>query len=100
VHVPLPDAACRARLLRLYGEGLRLELEDPDRLVARTEGVSPAFIKELLRKAAVLAAEEDGADPITVCDRHVDDVLHELVVEGGELTQALLGVERGARRSC
>jgi ATP-dependent 26S proteasome regulatory subunit len=100
VHVPLPDAACRARLLELYGRGLRLELEDRDGLVARTEGVSPAFIKELLRKAAVLAADEDGSDPIAVRDRHVDEVLRELVVEGGELTQALLGVERSARRSC
>jgi ATP-dependent 26S proteasome regulatory subunit len=47
IEVPLPDADCRRRLLELYGRGLKLELTEPDKLIARTEGASGAFIREL-----------------------------------------------------
>jgi cell division protease FtsH len=92
VEVPLPDADCRRRLFDLYARGLRLAVSDMDKLVARTEGVSGAFIRELLRKAAVLAAEEDGAGgELVVRDGHVEEALAELLVAGGPLTQTLLG---------
>ncbi|MBO0699247.1 MAG: hypothetical protein J2P46_12695 [Zavarzinella sp.] len=54
--------------------------------------MSGAFIKELLRKAAVCAAKEDGAGQLVVRDRHLDEALAELLVAGGPLTQSLLGV--------
>ncbi len=91
VHVPLPDESCRRRLFDLYGHGLQLELGDRKTAIARTEGVSASFIKELLRKAALLAADDDGGDPLTVTDAHVADALRELVVDGGALTRNLLG---------
>jgi hypothetical protein len=91
VEVPLPDPACRRRLLELYGRGLTLRVADLDRLVARTERVSPAFIRELLRKAALLAVDGDGDGEIVVEDRHLDQALLELAVEGGEVTRRLLG---------
>jgi hypothetical protein len=61
--------------------------------------VSPAFIRELLRKAALLAVlptggsgESDGVtDAIVVTDQHLDQAMHELVLDGGELTRRLLG---------
>jgi len=94
VEIPAPDAECRRRLFDLYGRGLTMRVGEPERLVRRTDGVSGAFIRELLRKAALFAADDtnDGA----VEDRHVDAALHELVVQGGELTRSLLGVRRGA----
>jgi hypothetical protein len=92
VEVPLPDASCRSRLLDLYGRGLDLRLARREALVARTEGVSAAFLRELLRKAAVLAADEGAARAVE--DRHLDAALRELVVEGGPLTQSLLGSSR------
>jgi cell division protease FtsH len=95
LEVPLPDAPCRRRLLELYGRGLTLKLSDLDRFVERTEGVSAAFIRELLRKAALFAAEEDGAAELTVADRHLDLALAELLVAGGRLTQSLLGAAVG-----
>jgi hypothetical protein len=97
VEVPLPDAGCRRRLIELYGHGLtmRLDSDGLDRLVQRTEGVSPAFIRELLRKAALLAVlpadGEAGQDGIVVDGRHLDLAMHELVLDGGELTRHLLG---------
>ncbi|HJT30787.1 MAG TPA: hypothetical protein VJ783_01885 [Pirellulales bacterium] len=91
IKVPPPDAACRRRLFELYGRGLELKLTDMDRLIERTEGVSGAFIRELLRKAAVFAAEENGESPLVLQDRHVDEALGELLAAGGVLTQSLLG---------
>lgn len=90
VAFPLPDAAGRLRLIHLYGEGLNLHLERPDLLVDQLAGVSPAFIRELLRRAALHAAEErDGA--IRVEDRHLEAALNELQTPDGQLTQTLLG---------
>lgn len=110
IHVPLPDADCRRRLLDLYARGLDLRLTDPDALVRRTEGVSGAFIREVLRKAAVLAAEGEGdgdaeggsdgeadaAARLRVTDRHIDEALGELLLAGGPLTRSLLGAAPAA----
>lgn len=93
---PLPDSICASRLLELYCRGLDLALADRDHLIAKTEGASPALIQEMMRKAALTAAEEnlftDGR--IRVNDTHCDAALHELMVGGGELTRHLLGFER------
>jgi ATP-dependent 26S proteasome regulatory subunit len=89
IAVPLPDRACRHRLIELYSEGLTVRLQEGERLVDQTKGVSAAFIRELLRKAA-LGAADDGGD-LVVEDRHIQEAMHELVVVGGALTQQLLG---------
>jgi cell division protease FtsH len=91
IEVPPPDADCRRRLFELFGRGMRVELGEWDGLVARTAGVSGAFVRELLRKAAVFAAEEDGEADLVVRDRHLDEALAELLIAGGPLTQSLLG---------
>jgi len=93
IEVPLPDAKCRRRLIELYSHGLSLNMKGLDQLIAKTEGVSAAFIRELLRKAALYAADEMPDQPV-VMDKHVNEALHELTVAGGDLTKSLLG---GAR---
>jgi AAA+ superfamily predicted ATPase len=90
IEIPLPDASCRRRLFDLYADGLQLELADVERFVERTRGVSPAFIRELLRKAALFAAVE-STNGLVVRDQNLDEALHDLVIEGGELTKTLLG---------
>lgn len=91
IEIPLPDAECRLRLLELYGKGLILELSDRTQLVQRTAGASAAFLRELLRRAAVFSAIEENTGPITVRDQHMDQALTELLVGGGQLTKSLLG---------
>lgn len=91
IEVPPPDAECRRRLFALYNRGMQFEVADWERFVARTAGVSGAFIRELLRKACVYAAEEDDVAPLVVRDRHLDEGLTELLVAGGLLTKSLLG---------
>ncbi len=88
VELPLPDAAGRHRLLALYARGLTLKDVAFDALVAQTDGASPAYIKELLRKATVLAAME-GAE-VVVTSAHLQAAQEELQ-EGGRLAQRLLG---------
>ena len=105
VEIPIPDADGRRRLLDLYKGGLDLDLSDPDALIARMEGVTASFIKELLRKAALLAAEEaDGAaagaadgtsvgtaGTLRVTDVHLATALDVLSESSHRLTRILLG---------
>jgi hypothetical protein len=96
IEVPPPDADCRRRLLELYGKGLNLDGVDWGRLVERTSGTSGAFIRELLRKAAVFAAEDSVDGDLLIRQQHLDEALAELVVAGGALTHSLLGADPDA----
>ena len=58
-ELPLPDAAARRALLRLYQGNLDLDGVDLEPVIERTDGVTAPFLRELLRKAALLAAEDD-----------------------------------------
>ncbi len=91
VEIGLPDAEGRRRLVELYGAGLDLRLEDSGAIVGRTEGVSPAFIKELLRKASLLAAAETSVGALVVTDAHLNAALDEFLGETATLTRLLLG---------
>jgi hypothetical protein len=57
----------------------------------------PAFLKELLRKAALLSCEADPADapdgPIRVTDAHLNAALDQLLDSRNQLTRILLGAE-------
>lgn len=89
VEIPRPDAAGRAALLRLYARGLPLRA-DLDQVVARTEGATASFFKELLRRAVLDALTRDGDRPEITGDhlnRALDDMLHEREA----LTRTLLG---------
>jgi hypothetical protein len=94
IEFPLPDEACRRRLFELYGQHLDMQWIDVDRWIEQTDGASPAFIAELLRKAALFAAERDEPVPMKVRNADVEQAIKELVVFGGELTRKLLGFRR------
>ena len=79
VEFPLPDRRARARLVELFCEGLAVDTLDVEALVEQTHDVSPAFLRELVRKAALHAAiSGDG----TIGDAHFAAALRELE-EGG-----------------
>ncbi len=105
VEMRVPDAEARLRLLRLYRGGLDLKLSDATPVIERTEGVTASFIKELLRRAAVVAAEADAAAghtddaaPIRVTDEHLAAALDQLLDVRNALTHALLGGRPDKRR--
>ncbi|MBI3522660.1 MAG: 26S protease regulatory subunit [Chloroflexi bacterium] len=87
VELPMPDADGRRRLLQLYARGLRLKGVDLDRYVERTAGASPAYIKEMLRRAALLAAIAGAPN---VGHEHLDSAMTELEA-GGELAKRIVG---------
>jgi ATPase family associated with various cellular activities (AAA) len=91
VELPLPDADARSRLLDLFGRGVELSLRDRAAIVAETEGVSPAFLRELVRKAALQAAVTDSP---RVEDAHFREAL-DLLERGGSITRAMLGADGG-----
>jgi hypothetical protein len=93
VALPLPDADGRRRLVELYGRGLELRLDDVGAVIERTDGASASLIRELLRKGAVLAAEEREG-PIVVEDRHLAAALDELFGEGSLVARSALGARR------
>jgi hypothetical protein len=107
--LPLPDAGARHRLLRLYQGNLELDLTDPGAVITRTEGVTASFLKELLRRAALRAADEarpaeaggsPGAEPaLRVTDAHLNAALDELLDTGNQLTRALLGAPGHGQRA-
>lgn len=89
VEVPLPDAPGRRRLLDLYARGLTLRVSSWDHIVQQTDGASPAFIRELMRRATLLAVDQTGES--VVGEAHIAGALHDLAFDGGPLTRSLLG---------
>ena len=98
VELPLPDADGRRRLITLYGEGLGLPPSVDESLIASLEGVSPAFIRELLRRAALLSADDTDDGALHVGPSHLEHALQELRQGAGDLTNALLGAQRDPPR--
>jgi len=101
--LPLPDADARSRLLRLYQGNLDLSGSGTDAVVARTEGVTASFLKELLRRAALLAAASGSAADgpgarLRVTDEHLTAALDELLDSRNQLTRVLLGAAPQGRR--
>src|SRR5262245_17242242 len=92
VYFPLPDHDCRRRLFAHFSSGLDLSAVEIEPLLDRTDGASPAFIAELFRKAALLAAERgERSDPLKLTTADFTNAIRELVEFGGILTQQLLG---------
>lgn len=91
IEVPLPDANCRRRLIDLYACGLTLSA-NVEPFIDRTAGASASFIRELLRRAALLAILDGQGSAVE--DKHLDESLRELTLSGA-LTGRLLGFERG-----
>lgn len=90
VPLPLPDVDSRRRLFELYARGMTLEVKDLGKVIAETEGASPAYIKELVRKAALFGAISADGKGIRVTDEHLASAMAELA-EGGRLAQRIAG---------
>ncbi|HEY6923268.1 MAG TPA: AAA family ATPase [Steroidobacteraceae bacterium] len=89
IEFPLPDKRLRQRLIALYACNLSLSQSLMQHLATRTEGASPAFIKELLRRIAQHHLEADS--PPEISRATADAALHEMLFSGGMLNKRLLG---------
>jgi hypothetical protein len=89
IEFPLPDESGRAKLVKLYSCGLTLADQLTELIVGRTQGASPAFIKELMRRSAQFNLEMGGDG--TLQQTAVDGALEEMLFHGGSLNLKLLG---------
>jgi hypothetical protein len=97
VELRLPDADARRRLFDLYRGGLAVDESNLGEVLARTEGVTASFLKELLRRAAVVAAAREGGDGVGalhVAAQDLDTAVAELLDTRNAMTRVLLGAGR------
>ena len=88
IEFPLPDEEGREKLVRLYARGVAVGEDVVRAVVGRTERVSAAFIKELMRRAVQFHLERDG--PGRLGGEDVDRALDEMLHSGGSLNLKLL----------
>lgn len=93
VHVELPDRESRRRLIELYRGRLDVDLSRIESVLDSTDGVTASFLKELLRRAAVGAADrEDQPDGVLhVSADDLDAALEDLLDTRNQMTRAVLG---------
>jgi len=91
IEFPLPDERLRRGLVALYARSLQLSPELMDDLARRTDGASPAFIKEFLRRIAQHHLDSDERGNVTKAT--AEAALHEMLFSGGSLNTRLLGGE-------
>ena len=98
VHIDLPDRDARRRLVELYRGSLVVDLSRVDDVLDRTDGVTASFLKELLRRAAVVAADRDAQSPadtvLTVSADDLSSALEELLDTRNQMTRAVLGYRK------
>jgi ATP-dependent 26S proteasome regulatory subunit len=92
VELELPDVDARRALFELYRGNLRVDTSGLDDVLDRTEGVTASFLKELLRRAALLAATHtaDGRE-LAVSAEDLSAALDELLHTRNAMTRTLLG---------
>jgi ATP-dependent 26S proteasome regulatory subunit len=91
IEIPRPDATSREQLLRLYTRSVTVD-GDMSAVVAATEGVTASYIKELVRRAVVVALRA-GERPAVLRQAHFEEVLAGMNAEHQTLTRSLLGGE-------
>jgi hypothetical protein len=103
IYFPLPDLDCRRRLFHEFGKQIDMSAIDVEPLLTRTDGASPAFIKELFRRATLLSLQRGFCvsprptqargqrQPVALTNDDFMRALHELVESGGKLTRSFLG---------
>lgn len=70
-----------------------MDVSELNTVLTRTEGVTASFLKELMRRAALLAAARDdaGQAPLAVSTADLNVALDELLETRNAMTRVLLG---------
>jgi ATP-dependent Clp protease adapter protein ClpS len=97
IEVPVPNETGRKKLVQLYGRGLPLGEAIVGEAAQRTEGVSAAFIKELMRRVAQASIARDSGKTVDSSD--ISQALDDMLFTGGKLNVKLLGGAREMARA-
>ncbi|GAA3390813.1 ATP-binding protein [Cryptosporangium minutisporangium] len=87
IEVPLPDESARRQLIALYARSVPFSADALDDAAARAEGTTASFAKELVRRAVLIAAEDDR----DATDDDLAQALDEMLSESQAITRSLLG---------
>ena len=87
VEVPLPDRAARRLLLDRYARRIAFTPAVLDDVASRVEGMTASFMKELVRRAVLIAAEADR----DATDADLTQAAAEMLDEAQSMTRSLLG---------
>lgn len=101
VAIAFPDLTARRRLFDLYRGSLQLDAPEEriEAALTRADGVTASFLKELLRRTALAAAErldtdpgsDPSATPLTATAADLDNALDGLLGTRSRMTRTLLG---------
>jgi hypothetical protein len=87
VEVPRPDRAARRLLLDRYARRITFTPAVLDDVASRVEGMTASFMKELIRRAVLIAAEADR----DATDADLTQATTEMLDEAQSMTRSLLG---------
>lgn len=91
VEVPLPDQGARRLLLARYARGIAFSPAVLDEVATRADGMTASFIKELVRRAVLIAAEANR----DATDDDLTLAVNEMLDEAQNITRSLLGTAVG-----
>jgi ATP-dependent 26S proteasome regulatory subunit len=91
IEIGLPGESERRLLVKRYAGALRVPEELAVETAQRIGRVSPAFIKELMRRAAQAMLERGGECTLEACD--VERAIGDMLGAGGRLGARMLGAE-------
>jgi SpoVK/Ycf46/Vps4 family AAA+-type ATPase len=93
VYFGPPSAPLRRRYLDSLLRPYDAASVDVQRLVSQTDGVSQAFLKELVFRAVQLASIENGHNggALGLIDQHFDTALHDMTVGSGRTAHRIIG---------
>ncbi len=92
IEIGLPGEAERRLLVRRYAGSIATTDELAARIAMRVGSASPAFIKELMRRAAQAMLERGGENALQAQD--VDRALADMLGAGGKLGARMLGADQ------
>jgi len=88
VEIPLPDDDARRRLFALYAGDLPFSAAALDAAAASSAGVTASFVKEAIRRAVLIAAEDERG----TTDGDLGAAVAEMLSDAEQVTRSLLGV--------
>jgi hypothetical protein len=99
VHIGLPDREARRRLVELYRRDLELDDSRLGAVLDRSDGVTASFLKELLRRGAVVAADREASETsadgvrVRVSADDLETALEDLLDTRNRMTRRALGLD-------
>jgi hypothetical protein len=98
IYLGAPNATLRHRYLTALLEPYTTAQIDIDQLVSRTEGVSQAFLKELIFRAVQFATTGNSCDPnrIVLQDAHVTNALAQMIAGNDRWGKRIIGFHVGS----